>query len=62
MGTFREFKKTGADSSSQSDELKAAYAAIVGLSEQVGALTETVAKMAAASTTTTTTTEGGAAK
>lgn len=58
MGTFREFKKK---TDSQSDELKAAYAAIAGLSEQVVTLTETVAKMAAASNTTTTT-EGGATK
>jgi phage host-nuclease inhibitor protein Gam len=60
MGAFREFKKTGSDSASQSNELKAAYAAIAGLSEQVATLTETVAKMAASSTSTTT--EGGATK
>ena len=60
MGTFKEFKKTGSDNSSQSDELKAAYAAIAGLSEKVATLTETVAKMAVS--TTTTTTEGGEAK
>ena len=51
MGTFREFKKTGSDSGSQPDELKAAYAAIAGLSEQVATLTETVAKVAATATT-----------
>lgn len=60
MGAFREFKKTN-DNENQSGEMKAAYAAIAGLSEQVVTLTETVAKMAAASTTTTTT-EGGATK